>query len=319
MRTATIARAATAYLLPVYALGWVLGPLRELVAIPRLGRTAATAAEAAIMASASAASARAANRRLGDGAPASASLALGALAFAIVAVLEAGTARAVRRMTLREYARTFRTPSGALSAAAFAWFAVAPLAVRSALAATAAERGRALPGDELIDAANASLTHAITIRGTRADVWPWLVQMGAGRAGWYSYDVFDNGGRPSARRIVAELQHPAVGSIFPWTPGATEGFTLLRLDVERALVLGWVPPGGGTPKMTWAFVLEDAGPGRTRLVVRARVGAVYDFFGMPRLVGDLVGPVVHGIMQRRQLRGIARRVERAVSGGGSPT
>ena len=70
----------------------------------------------------------------------------------------------------------------------------------------------------------------MTIRRAPRDVWPWLVQMGAGsRAGWYSYDWLDNGRKPSASRIVPELQHPAIGTIFPALPGATDAFTLLAI------------------------------------------------------------------------------------------
>ena len=73
--------------------------------------------------------------------------------------------------------------------------------------ATEGEANRPLPGDELIPEAVASLAHAITIRCDRGDVWPWLAQMGAGsRAGWYSYDFIDNGRRPSAVRVIPELQ-----------------------------------------------------------------------------------------------------------------
>jgi hypothetical protein len=50
-----------------------------------------------------------------------------------------------------------------------------------------------LTGDELIMLSIGTLTHAITIRRSPGDVWPWLVQMGAGRAGWHSYDFLDNG------------------------------------------------------------------------------------------------------------------------------
>ena len=86
------------------------------------------------------------------------------------------------------------------------------------------ERARALPGDELIPESIASLTHAITIQRAPHDVWPWLVQMGAGsRAGWYSYDFIDNGRRPSADRIVPVLQTVAVGDLCPAVPGATDG------------------------------------------------------------------------------------------------
>jgi hypothetical protein len=51
----------------------------------------------------------------------------------------------------------------------------------------------------------------ITIRARPAEIWPWLVQMGCRRAGWYSYDGLDNGGVPSAERIVPELQRAEVG------------------------------------------------------------------------------------------------------------
>src|SRR5262245_50881140 len=88
---------------------------------------------------------------------------------------------------------------------------------------TAEEKTRAIPGDERIPEAIDTLTHGVTIRRAPRDVWPWLAQMGAGtRAGWYSYDWLDNRREPSATRIVPELQHPAIGAIFPALPGMTD-------------------------------------------------------------------------------------------------
>lgn len=309
-----VGRAGVAYLAPVFALGWVLGPLRELVLAPRLGRVAAAAGEAALMAAATHASARAAVRRLGADVPFSTRLEVGAAACAMLVPLELAGARLARGLAPRAYLATFRTREGAISAAAFAWFALAPALAGAAgrsVCATRAERMRTLPGDELIAAPAGSPMHAITIRAPRSVVWPWLAQMGAGRAGWYSYDAIDNGGRSSAKRIIAELQQLQIGMLFPWLPGATEGFTLLRAEHERHLVLGWVPPDGGPPKMTWAFALEDADDGRaTRLLVRARTGGGYAAVGMPPLPARLLLPVVHAIMQRKQLLTIAARAER---------
>lgn len=92
------------------------------------------------------------------------------------------------------------------------------IALRS-VRATREEKTRALPGDERIPQAIDTLTHGVMIRRPPRDVWPWLVQMGAGcRAGWYSYDWLDNGRQPSARRIVPELQHPASGRSSPRYP-----------------------------------------------------------------------------------------------------
>jgi hypothetical protein len=67
--------------------------------------------------------------------------------------------------------------------------------------ATPEEVRRTLPGDEVIPHPISSQTHAITIDVPPDKVWPWLVQMGCGRAGWYSYDLLDNGGRHSATTI----------------------------------------------------------------------------------------------------------------------
>src|SRR5262249_52578119 len=175
--------------------------------------------------------------------------------------------------------------------------------------ATRDERTRALPGDERIPKAIDTLTHAVTIRRPPLDVWPWLLQMGAGkRAGWYSYDWLDNGRQPSAARIVPEWQHPEVGSVFPALPGATEGFTLLAIEPERLLMLGWLARDG-TADVTWTFVLEKAGPGATRLLVRARGGPGNRFHGLPLQLTRVAVRIVHFFMQRKQLLGLARRAE----------
>jgi hypothetical protein len=178
--------------------------------------------------------------------------------------------------------------------------------------ATVHERTRRLPGDERIPAAVDTLTHAVTIRRPPRDVWPWLVQMGAGsRGGWYSYDWLDNRGHRSATQIVSDLQHPAVGSIFPAAPGMTDGFVALAIEPERVLTLGWPAPDG-SPQVTWTFVLDEVAPGVTRLLVRVRGGESYRFHGLPLPLTRVAVRIVHFIMQRRQLLGIARRAETTV-------
>jgi len=168
-----------------------------------------------------------------------------------------------------------------------------------------------LPGDERISQPIDTITHGITIRRPPREVWPWLVQMGAGsRAGWYSYDWLDNGGRPSMERIEPALQHPDVGSIFPALPGVTEGFVVLAINPERLLTLGMLGPDG-TPEVTWTFVLNETGPGLTRLLVRVRGGPGYRFHGLPLLLTRITVRLVHFIMERKQLLGIKWRAERA--------
>lgn len=204
----------------------------------------------------------------------------------------------------REHQIKFLAVATGVAASAAAAYIVATERVR----ADALEHSEMLPGDALIPAPIASLTHAITIHRRPEDVWPWLAQMGATRAGWYSYDAIDNGGHPSATRVVPELQHLAPGMVFPALPGIHEGFILLEYDARRHLVLGW-RSASGELLVTWSFVLRGIEGGSTRLIVRGRGGQAYPFYGMPAWLGRHVVPFGHFVMQRKQLLGIAARAE----------
>jgi len=190
-----------------------------------------------------------------------------------------------------------------------------------------AERTLAVPGDEVIPRPPALwLNLAISVSAPRAAVWPWIAQMGAGRAGWYSYDVLDNGGRPSLRRIDPNLQEIAVGDLFPALPGATDAFILTDLDPGRALVLG-VPGDDPIPQETgtdrwrsafnranWTWVLSDE-PEGTRILTRARLARLeldLPLLGrraMPFWVAKALAPPIHWIMGRRQLNRIQKLAE----------
>jgi len=136
--------------------------------------------------------------------------------------------------------------------------------------------------------------------------------MGADRAGWYSYDWIDNAGRHSAERIVPGLQRPPVGAVFPALPGRQDGFVLIEKQTHDWLVLGWPSETGGY-LVTWAFVLKEIEPNLTRLIVRVRASTEYRFHGLPQATGLWMARLVHFVMQRRQLLGIARRAERRAS------
>ena len=184
---------------------------------------------------------------------------------------------------------------------------------------TPAERARTLPlpGDDLLPAADAEMTHSVTIAARPDEVWPWLVQMGGRRAGFYSLDLFDNAGRPSARELHPEWQELRVGDVIPATPTGDDGFEVLALEHHRWLVLGGLFDAGAkrqlpfaAPRpdrywhMTWAFVLEPLVDGSTRLTVRVR-GA---FPTSGRLHAAWIRPA-HHLMQTTQLRHLAARVE----------
>jgi hypothetical protein len=68
--------------------------------------------------------------------------------------------------------------------------------------ATILERRRPLRVDAMIPDPLFTSTQAVTIDAPPEQVWPWIAQMGAGRAGWYSWDAIDNGATPSASRVL---------------------------------------------------------------------------------------------------------------------
>jgi len=184
--------------------------------------------------------------------------------------------------------------------------------------ATPEERKRPLPGDDLVPEARSAPTHAITIPVPPDNVWPWLVQRGCDRAGYYSYDRLDNGGRPSADRILPAFQNTAVGDLLPSRPGSPHGFEVLRMEPPRVFLLGAFLrlPGGATlpwdgarPKAylraTWLFLLEEQ-DGATRLVVRVRGITRPRWLGI--MINSVMGPA-HIIMQRRQLLNLRARAE----------
>ena len=176
---------------------------------------------------------------------------------------------------------------------------------------------RALPGDEWLPDALGQFTHSIVIAAPPAEIWPWLVQMGCRRGGFYSLDLLDNGGVPSAREVRLELQQLRVGDKIQSTPDGDGHFEVLRLQENRFLLFGGLfdverqrqlPFDAPRPArfwhVTWAFVLEPLDASRTRLYARAR-GA---FSTSERLHAFWIRPV-HHLMQTAQLRHLAERAE----------
>lgn len=179
---------------------------------------------------------------------------------------------------------------------------------RHPVRALGSEARRPLPGDELVPA-KVQQTHGVTIRARPSEIWPWLVQMGCRRAGVYSYDGLDNGGVPSADRIIPELQHVEVGDILPWTPTADDGFIVRAVEPERALVLG-----EDTGSFTWTLVLEPIDATSTRLI--ARVRSWYESLAGGLMI-RLVWRPIHFGMQRRQLLNLKQRVEATAAAASS--
>jgi hypothetical protein len=129
--------------------------------------------------------------------------------------------------------------------------------------ATPDEVSRPLPGDDLVTRPTFNATRAISIDAPPEEIWPWLVQVGSKRAGWYSYDWLDNLGRSSARRIIPELQHLAPGDIVPMSPDGTQGIQVYSLDRPNSMI--WGTPGN----TSWVWQL-DARPDGARVITRIR-------------------------------------------------
>jgi hypothetical protein len=131
--------------------------------------------------------------------------------------------------------------------------------------ATAAEVAAAMPGDELVPGCQYRCTRAITIDAPPPAVWPWLVQVGFGKAGFYSNDLLDNVAHPSADRILDDHQHPSVGDWVPMFSKVNDTTAFKVAAIEPCSELLWHKPDS-----TWAWKLTDL-DGATRLVTRLRI------------------------------------------------
>src|SRR3954454_11712290 len=135
--------------------------------------------------------------------------------------------------------------------------------------ASGRERVQVMPGDDLVSRAQVQVTRATTLPAPPAEVWPWLVQMGWGRAGWYTQHWVDRllfpANRPSAVFLLSDLEAPAVGDFIPDGPPETQcGFVVEDLEPGRLMVLhsrshlplAWRQRGIASVDWTWAFSLR---------------------------------------------------------------
>jgi hypothetical protein len=180
------------------------------------------------------------------------------------------------------------------------------------------DRTRTLPGDGLIADERWACTMAITIAAPAAAVWPWLAQMGGDRAGWYSFDHLDRGGRPSARELDPRWTPAREGDRLVTVPGRS-WFDVVGAEPGRSLILRAsldlrgrpFDPRAGRPRgfvdSRWEFFLDPQADGSTRLIART-AGA-----SGPRPWTDIMDVAfwhpAHVIMQIRQLRQLKRRAE----------
>lgn len=189
--------------------------------------------------------------------------------------------------------------------------------------ATDDELRRTLPGDDLVTRPKLGYTRAITIDAPVEAVWPWLVQFGRGRGGFYSYDTLENligCGIHSVDAILPEHQELHAGDLIRSGRGSMPCWQVVEVVPPRHLVL----VGAGTPAApqvpdivevvpdrgyvasTWQWVLEPIdGDRRTRLIVRQRE----TYSPNQAWLWHLVEPF-NFVMEHRMLQGIRQRAER---------
>ena len=197
----------------------------------------------------------------------------------------------------------------ALGALAIAGYIVSSPLTRSWYSkwgATADEIEITLPGDEIVPEPELTSTRAITIQSPKSAVWPWLVQMGQGRGGLYSYEKLENlvgCEMHNADRIISEYQHLEVGDKVRLVPeGRDLYFHVAAIEPGTAIILG-----GDDPPTTWTFFIESIDNNSTRLLIRWRqdyeptLGNII----MWRFVTD---PITF-VMERKLMQGIKVRAE----------
>jgi hypothetical protein len=179
-----------------------------------------------------------------------------------------------------------------------------------------------MPGDDLVPTASFNATRAVTIDAPTELVWPWIVQMGYRRAGFYTYPLLDNAGYDSADRILAEHQPPKVGD---WMPMAskvndTTAFKVAAFELNRWLL--WAKPDS-----TWAWRLVPLAGGRTRVISRLKARYAWEKPGSAILTlvllefGDfpMMRRVLHGIKVRAERLALRRAAPVGGEADGIPT
>ncbi len=180
--------------------------------------------------------------------------------------------------------------------------------------ATTAETKRALPGDELLSYPKQTSTRAITIERSVEEVWSWLVQLGQGRGGFYSYDFLENligCDIHSTDRILPEFQQLAVGDKVRLGREGYPYYTVAAIEPKKYLLLsaGDPDPAGESPSVEdfWLFYLEEIDSSTTRLIARNRRD--YEPGVANFIIWQVITEPLHFLMEQRMLRGIKHRAE----------
>jgi hypothetical protein len=172
---------------------------------------------------------------------------------------------------------------------------------------TAEERSRLVPGDDLAPDAGYVTTRAVTIRASSEAVWPWLIQMGQDRAGFYTHNWVERllrSGIPDMSVIHPEWQHIEAGDLMRTNHdigGKPMGWPVVAVDPGRSLVVS----SKSLPTGTYAFILDPLDDTTTRMIVRDRAHWKRSEWPFAALVFE----PLHAYMETGLIRGVRRRAE----------
>ncbi len=186
---------------------------------------------------------------------------------------------------------------------------------------TNAEAYGVLPGDDLFPAYKSQATHAITIHTAPEKIWPWLMQIGQDRSGFYSYTLLENAfgcDMPKVEHLVPEWKERVPGeTVWFCNPKRFDGQgKMIPAIVESGYAFAMVTAkdwnnlkaGRLAQESIWSFTLEPAGPGQTRLIARVRGGTAPTLGS--RAMGRLFWEPAHFVMEQKMLRTIRDLAER---------
>jgi hypothetical protein len=182
------------------------------------------------------------------------------------------------------------------------------------------EARRSLPGDELVPSPQMGYTRSVVIHAPAERVWQWLVQIGQGRGGMYSYDGLENLAGcdiHTVGRILPELQELRLGELIRLGPKGYPCFRVVAVELNRSLVLVGADPKTeqvaayveempkGYSIATWQFFLDPVGDGTTRLFTRQRLAYSPELAAVWRITEP-----ISFVMERKMLLGIKQRAEK---------
>jgi hypothetical protein len=167
--------------------------------------------------------------------------------------------------------------------------------------ATIEEIERSMPGDDIVSNPSFNATRAVTIHAPPNYIYPWIAQMGVKRAGWYSYDLLDNLGKPSAESILTRNQNLQVGDVIPMSPDGKKGMRVKDFR-KNDWMLWWDSKGDST----WVWGIYPEADNSSRLITRVRLNYRWLSFS---IIFSMLVEFFDLPMMRKSMLGIKRRAE----------